>query len=42
MVRPPDGAPLVLAVLSSRASADAGYDDALVARAAAVVAGALR
>ncbi|MGY2066745.1 class A beta-lactamase [Blastococcus sp. SYSU DS0619] len=39
---PPDGAPIVLAVLSSRASADAGYDDALVARAAAVVAGALR
>ncbi len=33
----PGGAPIVLAVLSSRAGADAPYDDALVARAAEVV-----
>lgn len=41
VVWPEDGAPLVLAVLSSRDVADAPYDDALVARAAEVVAGAL-
>ena len=39
---PPDGPPIVLAVLSSRADDDAEYDDALVARAAAVVSDALR
>jgi beta-lactamase class A len=39
---PPDGAAIVLAVLSSRADAGSEYDDALVARAAEVVVGALR
>lgn len=39
---PSDGPPIVLAVLSSRGAADAGYDDALIARAATVVADALR
>ncbi|MDT0276470.1 class A beta-lactamase [Blastococcus goldschmidtiae] len=34
---PPDGAPIVLAVLSTRLLADAPHDDALVARAATVV-----
>ncbi|TYP87661.1 beta-lactamase class A [Blastococcus xanthinilyticus] len=42
VVWPPDGAPIVLAVLSSRDTADAEHDDALVARAAAAVADALR
>ena len=41
VVEPPDGAPIVLAVLSSRDGADATYDDALVARAAGVVVDAL-
>lgn len=36
VVWPPDGAPIVLAVLSSRASADAEYDDALIAQATTV------
>lgn len=42
VVWPAQGAPIVLAVLSSRDEVDAGYDDALIARAAEVVAGALR
>ena len=41
VVEPPDGAPIVLAVLSSRARADAAYDDALVRRATEVVVDAL-
>ncbi|PDP89421.1 class A beta-lactamase [Glycomyces fuscus] len=38
---PPEGAPVVLAVMSSRDEAGAGYDDALVARATETVVGAL-
>jgi beta-lactamase class A len=38
---PPDRAPIVLAVMSSRAEQDAEHDDALIARAAAVVVDAL-
>ncbi|GAA1908922.1 class A beta-lactamase Bla1 [Streptomyces sodiiphilus] len=41
VVWPEDGEPLVMAVLSSRDEQDAGYDDVLVAEAAAVVAGHL-
>ncbi|MEU4805492.1 class A beta-lactamase [Actinosynnema sp. NPDC023587] len=37
VVWPPDAAPLVLAVMSSRATADAEYDEALLAEAAAHV-----
>ncbi|WDZ83953.1 class A beta-lactamase [Micromonospora cathayae] len=37
VVWPPDRAPIVLAVLSSRDEKDAGYDNALIARAAEVV-----
>ncbi|MBO1751336.1 class A beta-lactamase [Actinotalea sp. BY-33] len=36
VVHPPEGAPVVIAVLSSRDGVDAGYDDALVAEAAEV------
>ncbi|MET7752192.1 class A beta-lactamase [Micromonospora sp. NPDC005367] len=39
---PPEGAPIVLAVLSSRDSENAAYDDALIARATRVVVDALR
>ncbi|TDC28706.1 class A beta-lactamase, partial [Micromonospora sp. KC213] len=39
---PPQGAPIVLAVLSRRDTKDAGYDDALIAEAARLVVGALR
>lgn len=39
---PPEGAPIVLAVMSSRDAEDAAYDDALIARATRVVVGALR
>ncbi|MEV4629886.1 class A beta-lactamase [Micromonospora sp. NPDC049523] len=42
VVWPPDGEPLVLAILSSRDKQDAGYDDALLAEAAKVAAAALR
>lgn len=42
VVWPPDGEPIVLAVLSSRDSEDAESDDALIAEAAEVVADALR
>ncbi|WP_433281009.1 class A beta-lactamase [Pseudonocardia xinjiangensis] len=38
---PPDRAPLVLAVMSDRAAQDAEHDDALIAKAAEVAAGAL-
>lgn len=38
---PPSGAPIVLTVLSSRDTADAAYDDALIADAAAAVVDAL-
>nr|WP_116246782.1 class A beta-lactamase [Nocardiopsis sp. FIRDI 009] len=38
---PPEGDPVVLAVMSSRDEAGAGYDDALVARATEVAVGAL-
>ncbi|AGL17078.1 beta-lactamase [Actinoplanes sp. N902-109] len=41
VVWPEPDRPLVLAVLSSRAGADADYDDALIARAASVVVAAL-
>ena len=41
IVWPPDAAPIVIAVLSTRGSPDATRDDALVARAAAVAVGAL-
>ena len=41
VVEPPDGAPIVLAVLSSQDRADAAYDDALVRRATEVVVDAL-
>ncbi|WP_422733124.1 class A beta-lactamase [Micromonospora sp. WMMD558] len=37
VIWPPDRAPIVLAVLSSRDQKDAGYDNALIARAAEVV-----
>ncbi|MBE1488267.1 class A beta-lactamase [Plantactinospora soyae] len=37
VVWPPDRAPIVLAVLSSRSEKDAGYDDALIAQATEVV-----
>jgi beta-lactamase class A len=37
----PGAAPLVVAILSNRGAADAEHDDALIARAAAVVAAAL-
>ncbi|KXK61994.1 class A beta-lactamase [Micromonospora rosaria] len=39
---PPDGAPIVLAVLSRRDTVDAPHDDALIAEAARVAVGALR
>jgi beta-lactamase class A len=39
---PPDAAPIVLAVLSTKDSPDAARDDALIAQAASVVAGALQ
>ncbi|WP_442791996.1 class A beta-lactamase [Micromonospora sp. NBC_01796] len=42
VVWPPDGQPLVLAILSSRDKQDAEYDDALIAEAAKVVTEALR
>ncbi len=41
VLRPPGRAPIVLAVLSSRAMEDADYDDALIAEAAQVVVGGL-
>ncbi|MFD6918837.1 class A beta-lactamase [Streptomyces sp. NPDC059944] len=42
IVRPPDAAPIVLAVLSSRTTRDAAYDDRLIARATEVVVAASR
>lgn len=42
VVWPADGAPIVLAVLSSRTQQDAEYDDALIAQAAATAITALR
>ncbi|GGP76512.1 class A beta-lactamase [Saccharothrix coeruleofusca] len=42
VVWPPDRAPIVLAVLSDRDTADADHDDALIARAAAAAVNALR
>ncbi|MEV1327969.1 class A beta-lactamase [Micromonospora costi] len=39
---PPDGAPIVLAVMSRRDAKDAPYDDALIAQATRVVVAALR
>ncbi|MET8117066.1 class A beta-lactamase [Streptomyces prasinus] len=41
VVWPPDAAPLVMAIMSNRRTADAGYDDKLIAEAASVVIGAL-
>jgi beta-lactamase class A len=41
VLTPPGRAPIVLAVMSSRAAQDADHDDALIAGAAAVVAAAL-
>lgn len=41
VVWPPDAAPLVLAVLSNRADADADYDNTLIAKAASAVVAAL-
>ncbi|MEV4465176.1 class A beta-lactamase [Micromonospora echinofusca] len=41
VIWPPDRAPIVLAVLSSRDEKDAGYDNALIARATEVVIAAL-
>ena len=41
VLEPPDGPPIVLAVLSTRDGADAAYDDALVRRATEVVVDAL-
>ena len=42
IVWPPDAAPIVMAVMSTRGSPDAAREDALVAQAAAAVAAALR
>jgi beta-lactamase class A len=42
VIWPPDGAPIVLAILSSRDEKDAEYDDRLIARAAKVTVEALR
>lgn len=42
VVWPPDGDPVVLAILSSRVDRDARYDDALIARAARLAIAALR
>ncbi|MET8463575.1 class A beta-lactamase [Micromonospora zamorensis] len=42
VVWPPDGAPIVLAILSTRDEKDAPYDDRLIARAATVTVEALR
>lgn len=42
VVWPPDGAPIVLAILSSRDRRDAGHDDRLIARAAKLTIEALR
>ncbi|MCE7000988.1 class A beta-lactamase [Saccharothrix sp. S26] len=41
VVWPPDAAPLVVSIMSSKAAADARYDQALLAEAAAYVVGAL-
>ncbi|MGW7096378.1 serine hydrolase [Streptomyces sp. NPDC054874] len=41
VVWPPDAAPLVLAVLSNRADADADYDNTLIAKAASAAVAAL-
>ncbi|MFI7588766.1 class A beta-lactamase [Spongisporangium articulatum] len=41
VLRPPSGAPVVLAVMTRKPDADAGYDDALVAAAARLVSEAL-
>ncbi|GAA4158147.1 class A beta-lactamase BlaC [Phytohabitans flavus] len=38
VVWPPDGAPIVMAIMSSRAASDAEYDSALIAQAAAYLA----
>ncbi|MFI2367558.1 class A beta-lactamase [Streptomyces sp. NPDC018833] len=38
---PPDSAPIVMAIMSSRSDADAGHDDELIAEAASVVADTL-
>ncbi|MFF0486548.1 class A beta-lactamase [Streptomyces sp. NPDC004435] len=42
VVWPPDGAPIVMAILSTRSDREAAPDNRLIARAASVVAGALR
>ncbi|TDC36767.1 class A beta-lactamase [Micromonospora sp. 15K316] len=42
VLRPPAGAPIVLAVMSSRDAENAPYDDALIARATRIVVDALR
>ncbi|WP_121827966.1 class A beta-lactamase [Streptomyces sp. S1] len=42
VVWPPDGAPIVMAILSTRSGREAEPDNRLIARAASVVAGALR
>ncbi|MFJ6247357.1 MULTISPECIES: class A beta-lactamase [unclassified Streptomyces] len=42
VVWPPDGAPIVMAILSTRSDREAEPDNRLIARAASVVAGALR
>jgi beta-lactamase class A len=42
IVWPPDGAPIVLAILSTRDKRDAPHDDALIAEAAEIVISALR
>ncbi|MGW7360898.1 class A beta-lactamase [Streptomyces sp. NPDC054802] len=41
VVWPPDGAPVVMAIMSNRAEEDAAHDDRLIARAASVVAESL-
>jgi beta-lactamase class A len=41
VVWPPDGAPVVMAIMSNRAGEDAAHDDRLIARAASVVAASL-
>ena len=42
VVWPPDAAPIVIAIMSTRDSPDAARDDALIAQAAAVVVGSLK
>lgn len=41
VVWPPDGAPIVMAIMSNRKTENAGHDDRLIAEAASVIAGTL-